>query len=198
MRIVYLHQHFREPSEAGGTRSYEFARRLAAAGHDVQMVTAHHAPTEAVSRSSWEHRELDGFSVHYAHMPYSNRMSFSKRIASFFRFAWVSAGKAAELGGHVIFATSTPLTIALPAAYAKWKTRTPIVFEVRDLWPEAPIALGALQSAPSRVAARWLERFAYRNAEHIVALSPWHGGWCGWEQWGQRQARVRHYQQFRY
>ncbi|MEL7023424.1 MAG: glycosyltransferase family 4 protein [Pseudomonadota bacterium] len=172
MRIVYLHQHFRAPSEAGGTRSYEFAKRLADAGHDVQMVTAHHAPREHLSKSMWEHRDMDGFRVHYVQMPYSNRMSFSKRIESFLKFAWRSAGKAAVLEGDVIFATSTPLTIALPAVYAKWKTKASIVFEVRDLWPELPIALGALRSKPSQMAARWLERFAYRHAEHIVALSP--------------------------
>ena len=47
-----------------------------------------------------------------------------------------------------------------------------MVFEIRDLWPELPIAMGALKGRPAIAAAEWLERFAYRNAAHVVALSP--------------------------
>ena len=47
-----------------------------------------------------------------------------------------------------------------------------MVFEVRDLWPEVAIAMGALKSPVARHAARRLERYAYFNAAHVVALSP--------------------------
>jgi len=47
-----------------------------------------------------------------------------------------------------------------------------MVFEVRDLWPELPIAMGALRNPVMRAAARWLERYAYRHAQSVVALSP--------------------------
>ena len=47
-----------------------------------------------------------------------------------------------------------------------------MVFEVRDLWPAVPIAIGAIRNPVTRTAAKWLERFAYRNASRIVALAP--------------------------
>jgi glycosyltransferase involved in cell wall biosynthesis len=47
-----------------------------------------------------------------------------------------------------------------------------MVFEVRDLWPEIPIAIGALKSKPAIMAAKWLERFSYSNSSAVVALSP--------------------------
>jgi glycosyltransferase involved in cell wall biosynthesis len=47
-----------------------------------------------------------------------------------------------------------------------------MVFEVRDLWPELPIAMGALKGPAQIALARRLERFAYHNAAAIVALSP--------------------------
>jgi glycosyltransferase involved in cell wall biosynthesis len=72
----------------------------------------------------------------------------------------------------VIYATSPPLTIALPALAAALRWRAPLVFEVRDLWPEAPIQMGALRNPVLRRAARALERFVYRRARRIVALSP--------------------------
>jgi glycosyltransferase involved in cell wall biosynthesis len=99
-------------------------------------------------------------------------MAYRDRIKAFMRFAWSACNKAATLGGDLVFATSTPLTIAVPGVYASRKNRIPMVFEVRDLWPAVPIAIGALKSPVTIAAARRLESFAYHNAAHIVALSP--------------------------
>jgi glycosyltransferase involved in cell wall biosynthesis len=93
-------------------------------------------------------------------------------MKAFFRFALRAARRATDLRGDVVFATSSPLTIALPGIYAARRARAPFVFEVRDLWPELPIAMGALNSPISIAAAKALELFAYRNAHHVVALSP--------------------------
>src|SRR5690606_34675797 len=48
----------------------------------------------------------------------------------------------------------------------------PFVFEVRDLWPEVPIQMGALKNPIARISAKWFERKVYREAKHIIALSP--------------------------
>lgn len=72
----------------------------------------------------------------------------------------------------MVFATSTPLTIAIPAIWAKKRLGVPMVFEVRDLWPEMPIAIGALTSPPLKYLALRLERLAYANSDQIVCLSP--------------------------
>ena len=168
MRIVYLHQHFATPKMAGGTRSYEMARRLVVAGHEVHMVTA----LRSGEGSGWCETEEAGIRVHWCPVAYSSHMSFRRRIKSFLDFSRRSARKAASLPCDVIFASSTPLTIALPAAYGAWWQRAPIVFEVRDLWPETPVAVGALKRRLPIAMARGLERFAYRQASHVVALSP--------------------------
>ncbi|NLB60028.1 MAG: glycosyltransferase family 4 protein, partial [Lentisphaerae bacterium] len=169
MKIIYLHQYFNTPTMAGGTRSYEMARRLTAAGHEVHMVTSWRKDD---NRRGWYRTEDAGIQVHWLPVPYSNRMKYPARIKAFCRFAFAAARKAASLGGDIIFATSTPLTIALSAVYAARRNRIPMVFEVRDLWPEVPIAVGALKSPVLKMAARWLERFAYHNSRHIVVLSP--------------------------
>jgi glycosyltransferase involved in cell wall biosynthesis len=62
--------------------------------------------------------------------------------------------------------------MALPAIVAARRWRTPLVFEVRDLWPEAPIQMGALRSPLAQRLARALERTVYRSATELVALSP--------------------------
>jgi glycosyltransferase involved in cell wall biosynthesis len=72
----------------------------------------------------------------------------------------------------LVLATSTPLTVAIPGVIAAKLRRVPFVFEVRDLWPELPIEMGALRNPVARKLAGALATFAYRNAEHVVALSP--------------------------
>lgn len=155
---------------SGGTRSYEMARRMVAAGHEVHMVTSFRET--GCDSKSWFISNEAGINVHWFPVPYSNKMSYLQRIFAFFSFAKAARRKAIELDGNVVFATSTPLTIALPAVPASRKKKIPLVFEVRDLWPEMPIAMEALNNPLLRLAARWLERWAYRNSTAIVALSP--------------------------
>lgn len=170
MRIVYIHQYFRTRQMSGGTRSLEMARRLVAMGHEVDLVTSDNEPAPGTPRS-WRVTNEEGIRVHWYPLPYSNNMSYSQRLRSFLGFAWKSSRRAAGIPADVIFATSTPLTVAIPGAYSAWRQRVPMVFEVRDLWPDLAIVIGAIKSKPMIAAAHALERFAYRRAAHIVALS---------------------------
>ena len=56
MKILYIHQYFNTPSMHGGTRSYEFARKLASKGHQVTVVTSWREdapPKAAPPQSDW-------------------------------------------------------------------------------------------------------------------------------------------------
>ncbi|NLT07706.1 MAG: glycosyltransferase family 4 protein [Solirubrobacterales bacterium] len=181
MRILYLHQFFMTREGTGGTRSYEFARRWVEAGHEVTMVTAagESRPHGGRRRPGLTaERTVDGIRVLAVRGGYSDyvratSVGYGRRLAGFGRFA--AAATAAALRGprpDVVFATSPPLTMALPAIAAARRWRAPLVFEVRDLWPEAPIQMGALRSPAAQRAARALERTVYRAAREIVALSP--------------------------
>jgi glycosyltransferase involved in cell wall biosynthesis len=147
------------------------ARRLVEAGHTIHMVTADRED-RSTRRSHWRHERVSGIDVHWLPVPYSNEFGFRARIRAFVSFAWRAAARAVELGGDLVFATSTPLTIALPGIYASRRLKVPMVFEVRDLWPDVPVAMGVLRNPAAIAAARWLERAAYRRAAHVVALSP--------------------------
>ena len=170
MKIIYLHQYFTTPEMHGGTRSYELARRLVGMGHEVHMVTSDTEPSHGTR--GWRETNESGIHVHWLPVPYSNSMTYTDRMRAFGRFAVNSTHRAMQLEGDVVFATSTPLTIAVPGIVASRWNHMPMVFEVRDLWPAIPIAVGALKSRPAIVAAQLLERAAYAGAAHIVALSP--------------------------
>jgi glycosyltransferase involved in cell wall biosynthesis len=173
VRVVYLAQYLTTPDMDGGSRAYEFARRLAASGCNVHVVTSDRDRSPAnLDRPRWRVTREAGFTAHWCAVPYSNHMGYAARVRAFATFALRAAHRAATLPQDLVFATSTPLTIALPAVYAKWRRRVPMVFEVRDVWPEVPIALGVLRHPLARSLARGLESFAYRNAAEIIALSP--------------------------
>ena len=167
MRILYLHQFFITRAGVGGTRSYEFARRFVDRGHAVRMVTAASGSTEV------DGIEVVGARGGYADYVSATATSYPRRMLAFARFA-VAASLHAMRGPRpdVIYATSPPLTIALPALLAAARHRAPLVFEVRDLWPEAPIQMGALRNPLAQRLARALERFVYRRSTRVIALSP--------------------------
>ena len=172
MRVVYLHQHFRTPDMNGGTRSFEFARRLVAAGHSVDVVTADPAPVPSFVRPQWTVTDEAGASVHWCRVPYANHMGFRERMAAFLRYCAYASTRAATLPQDVVVATSSPLTVSLPGVWSARRNRVPLVFEVRDVWPETPIAMGKLRNPVLRRAAVALESWAYRNSAEVIALSP--------------------------
>ena len=98
-------------------------------------------------------------------------MSFYNRIKSFFYYAYFSSKRGISLGGDLVFASSTPLTIALPAVKIKKKLKINMVFEVRDLWPEIPIALGIIKNPILKFFSKKLEKYAYKNSSKIIGLS---------------------------
>ena len=174
MRILYIHQYFTTPKSSAGGRSYEFARRLVEKGHIVDMLTSDaFLADEFPGKGKYGHFTADGINVHVVKRRYSNKMGFIARVNAFLAFALYSLKIIVKIPRpDVVFATSTPLTVGIPGVFASKYHRRPLVFEVRDLWPEAPIQLGWLNNPLLQKLARWGEKFIYRNSTQVVALSP--------------------------
>lgn len=173
MKVLYLHQYFATPNSNAGTRSYEMAKRLIAKGHDVTFVTTSAFLTvEQPLSTGWNYIELEGIKLHVLHLPYSNSDSYLMRIFKFVQFCIRAIPKAMKVKADVVFATSTPLTIAIPGVFYSKINKIPMVFEVRDLWPELPVAVGAIKNPIVIWIAKKLEKFAYMNAERLIGLSP--------------------------
>ncbi len=168
MKILYVHQYFITPSEPGGTRSYWISQELIHRGHHVTMVTStnkHHPDPGRVM--------IDGIDVVYVKNDYSNFMSAPRRVLSFLNFIRLAI-KAARQENNVdlVYATSTPLTVGYIAMRLKALKGWRYVFEVRDLWPEFPIEVGAIKNPLAIKYLRGLERRIYERSEFVVALSP--------------------------
>jgi glycosyltransferase involved in cell wall biosynthesis len=170
MKVIYLHQYFKFPDENGGTRSYDLAASFVKEGFKVVIVTAS-SDERLNDNSQWVVIERNGLEVHYIYLPYSNHMSYFHRSFVFLRFLWLSTFRLLKLNGDVVLATSTPLTICVPAIIKKWFGKTPFIFEVRDVWPETVIAMGAVKNNIMQNALYGLEKLVYKNADAIVPLS---------------------------
>lgn len=180
MRILYVHQYFITPAQEGGTRSYEFAKHLVSQGHDVTMITSGLQNSEfpvARDQEVSEH-DCDGIRILSIAAGYNDTragtgMGGFTRMRNFLGFAKLAAKVGKTLNRpDVIFCTHTPLTVGLTGINLKKHFGVPFVFEVRDLWPDALINIGALRNPLAVWYLRRIERRAYRGADHIVALSP--------------------------
>lgn len=172
-RLTYLHQYFVPPNGSGGTRSYEFAKRLVDHGYDVTVITSNSSlPKPYNECNETQEIYIDGIRVIAIPQPYSNKVSYRDRMVAFAKFAARASLYSFRQPSDLIFATSTPLTIIIPALACKLRNQAPMVFEVRDLWPELPIAMGALKNPLLKASAKAMEWVAYHSARHVVALSP--------------------------
>lgn len=168
MKILYIHQYFKTPFEPGATRSYWMAKELIEQGYQVTMLT-----TSSEIASKTERKIIDGIEVIYLKVPYDQNMGFFMRLISFIKFMCRSTYFALKNKDiNLIIATSTPLTIGFPALVLNKLKKIPYVFEVRDLWPEVPIQMGGLRNPILIKMISWFETTIYKNAAHLVALSP--------------------------
>jgi len=165
VKVLILHQHFKIPQEGGGLRSYYLSKALTDIGMHPIVITA------------WSEKEYktinhDGIEVHYLPIAYDNRFGFWERSVSFLRFAWrstVLAGKFRD--AKVCYAISVPLTVGLAAQMIKIRYKIPYVFEVGDLWPDAPIQMGFVRNYFFKKILYQVEKSIYQGAQSIVALS---------------------------
>ena len=116
---------------------------------------------------------VDGIEVIAFNISYHQTMGYAKRIWSFVRFLFFASLITVRLKDiDVVYATSTPLTIGIPALFLKWFRGIPFAFEVRDQWPQIPIEMGLIKSKLLIKLLLRLEKTIYKNAAAIVALSP--------------------------
>lgn len=152
------------------------AKRLIEKGHTVTMVCGSYGMGQTglagEFRSGKRRGSVDGIEVFELQLPYDNRHGFLRRSLVFLQFALRSIWIALTEKYDVIFATSTPLTAAIPGIFARIFRRKPFVFEVRDLWPELPKAMGVITNPLILVPLGWLEWLAYRTADSCIGLSP--------------------------
>ena len=178
MRVLVVSQYF--PPETGGppNRIASIVEGLKDAGHDVHVITEKpNYPTGVI----WDgyrdgvflDREYDGVPVTYAWVLADPKKRPSTRILFYVSFMLTSVAASLRLKGRfdVVLATSPPLFVGLAGwAISKLK-RAKFVFDVRDLWPDLAVEMGELKNPRMIRLAKRIERFIYRHADGITAVT---------------------------
>ena len=170
MHIAVFSQYHTNPDCPATSRHYTLLAHIAKT-HRVTLLTTPAWKSQRLTREfPWV---PPGVEIREAAVPYENKMGPARRALAFAQYAgWaVREGLRIEKP-DVIWGISTPLTAAWAAAQvARWR-QVPWVFEVQDLWPAFPIAMGAVPSALARQQLYQLEKRLYKSARHILPLSP--------------------------
>lgn len=173
--VVVISQFFTPEMGAPAARFHDFGRLLVQRGHRVRVITGFpNSPSGVVPeayRGQLSRREvIDGIEVLRGWLFTSPRLSKLTKTLGFASFAATASlrGLAGGLSADVVIATSPPPTVGVPGMLTARRLRTPLIFDVRDIWPEAIALSGRLQS-PALI--RFLEAIERRVYAASAAVS---------------------------
>lgn len=176
MHILCIHQYFATPKGSTITRSYEFAWQWVRKGHKVTILTTtsqlRSEDLEQASGWFFKRCRIEGINVLAVTIPYRQQMGMFKRCLAFLVFLLAASVIILFIRKvDVVYATSPPLTVGIPALVARWLRRKKFIFEVEDQWPEALIEAGIIKNKFLIKILLCLEGTIYKHAAAIVALS---------------------------
>jgi len=177
MRVLIASQYFTPEIHAPSARLHAFAQGLAARGHAIEVICEIPSHPSGVVAPGYggrlvDRRRVDGFVAGYVWVYATPSKSARARIANYASYAAtaVLAG-AARPRPDVILASSPPLSVGSVGATLALRYRVPWVFDVRDLWPDAAVALGQIGEGRFLRMAQRLERRLYRSAAAITVTT---------------------------
>ena len=170
MHIAVFSQYHTSPDCPATSRHYTLLAELARHHRVTLLTTPAWRPQQLTQEWPWVPL---GVELLEANIPYDNKMGPARRALAFAQYAaWAVRAGRRVARPDVVWGISTPLTAAWAAARVARHWRAPWVFEVQDLWPSFPVAMGAVPTALARQQLFALEKRLYQSAAHIVPLSP--------------------------
>ena len=151
MKILYFHQHFSSPKGSTGIRSYCMSRHMVEEGHEVTLICGSYLGSDTglvgPFKNGCRRGVVDDINVIELELAYANKDGFFKRTITFFKYALYGLKFVFTENYDVVFSSSTPLTAGIPGIVARFLRNKIFFFEVRDLWPELPKALGVINNS---------------------------------------------------
>ena len=178
MKIAVVYQYYQGHSAPGHSLIYEYTQHLAGQGHEVTVISGETGYMRAEQpHRPWYRRlifrEREGAVNVVRTYTYSElHRSYLGRLLSFISFSLTAPiGLLSAPRPDVLLASSPPIFPMFPIWVVCWLRRIPMVFEVRDLWPESAVQMGLLRSRFLIAVMSWMERVLYDRAARIVTLT---------------------------
>lgn len=180
MKILILHQYFLGKNDPGGSRFNQFVKYWEQLGHEITVVagTVHYITGTKEEKYKGKFVVKEDYSPNVqlvrTYVSESYNKSFFGRLWGYFSFTFSSLYAIMfKVKKHdVLVVTSPPLFVGITGILAKVFKRTPMVFEIRDLWPESAIDTGVLTNKLIIKIAYLVEKMSYRFADKINVLTP--------------------------
>lgn len=177
MRILFFCHYFPPEGNAPAVRTWAHARRWAAAGHDITVVTCNpHHPTGilyAGHRNSLRPQVamVEGVRVVRVWTWLAANAGRWRRLANYLTYlAFATWAGLRQRRPEVVVATSPQFFCGWAGVLVGWLRSVPFVLEVRDLWPASIAAVGAIRSRLGLALIGVLERRMYAAACRIVTV----------------------------
>ncbi len=177
LRILVLAQHYAPEVTAARFRLEAFADAFVEGGHAVEVIcpVPNHPQgivDPAYRGRMWFDDRSRGRHVRRIAVHARPKKTMATRLAAYGSFfgGAVLAGSLASRP-DLVFASSPPLTVGAAGAVVAARHRCPLVFDVRDLWPESAATLGEVSNPRLLAAAERLERSIYRRSKLIVTAN---------------------------
>lgn len=180
MKILLLHQYFLEEDDPGGSRWNEMTKTWTDQGHEVAVIAGMMHYNGNTKREEYKgkyfvKKKQGKVDVYRTHVSESYNKGFLGRLWGYFSFMFSSmwAGLFKVKGKYdVVIVTSPPLFVGISGYIISLFKRLPMVFEIRDLWPESAIDTGVLTNKIVIKLAYAVENFVYKCAKMINVLTP--------------------------
>jgi glycosyltransferase involved in cell wall biosynthesis len=175
--LIYVTQYYASSDQPGASRHYQHIRTLMRHGYRVTLITSYvknrlrviPAEYKGIKIAQERAGDLTVFKT-YAYPNYGR--DFRTRMLNYLSFMFYAiVASLKTLPCDLVFASSPSLFVGVAGYIVSWLRRVPFVFEVRDLWPETAVVMGALRSPLLINLSAWLARFLYRRAERVVAVT---------------------------
>lgn len=180
MKILLLHQYFLEEDDPGGSRWNEITKTWTDQGYEVSVIAGmmHYNGNKKKDeyRGKFFIKKKQGrVDVYRSHVSESYNSGFLGRLWGYFSFMFSSLwnGVFHVKGNYdVVIVTSPPLFVGISGFLLSKVKGIPMVFEIRDLWPESAIDTGVLTNKLIIKLAYTVEKFIYSKSKLINVLTP--------------------------
>lgn len=177
MRILFLTHYFPPEVNAPASRTYEHCVRWVREGHEVTVVTCAPNCPDGVVFAGYRNRlrrqveTVDRIRVVRVWTYLAANAGTVKRIANYVSYMLSAVWCCLWMRrADVVVATSPQFFCGWAGVWVSRLKRVPFVLEIRDIWPESIVAVGALGNRRLLGFLEWLERRMYRAANHIVTV----------------------------
>lgn len=177
MRILFLSHYFPPEVNAPATRTYEHCKEWVKSGHEVTVISCvpHHPMGSAYpgyKNRFYQVEEKDGIRAIKVWTYITANEGFVKRTWNYIFYMKMVILVAPFIGkADVVISTSPQFFNGLAGYFVSRLKRTPWILEIRDLWPESILTVGAIKNKTIIKILEYLEMFAYRKADLIVPVT---------------------------